>query len=78
MMLGASTEEILGLADKKSSIHWVLWTSLPITKFDDAWEMIRYHECHWLIKEFHKGIKTGCRLESPPDRRRTVWSLLPL
>ena len=47
-----------------TALHWVLWTSLPIVTFEDAWEVIRYYECRWLIEEFHKGIKTGCRLES--------------
>lgn len=45
-------------------LHWVLWTSLPINSFDDAWQMIEHYEKRWLIEEFHKAIKTGCRLES--------------
>lgn len=45
-------------------LHWVLWTSLPVTSFDDAWQIIEYYERRWLIEEFHKAIKTGCRLEA--------------
>jgi hypothetical protein len=45
-------------------LHWVLWTSLPINSFQDAWQIITYYEWRWLIEEFHKAIKTGCRLES--------------
>ncbi len=45
-------------------LHWVLWTSLPIENFDDAWRVIEYYEKRWLIEEFHKAIKTGCRLEA--------------
>ena len=45
-------------------LHWVLWTSLPVTSFDEAWQIIKYYERRWLIEEFHKAIKTGCRLES--------------
>ena len=44
-------------------LHWVLWTSLPVTSFDEAWQIIGYYERRWLIEEFHKAIKTGCRLE---------------
>jgi Transposase DDE domain len=44
-------------------LQWVLWTSLPVTSFDDAWQIIEYYERRWLIEEFHKAIKTGCRLE---------------
>ena len=42
----------------------VLWTSLPVTSFDDAWQIIENDERRWLIEEFHKAIKTGCRLEA--------------
>ena len=45
-------------------LPWVLWTSLPVTSFDDAWQIIEDYERRWLIEEFHKAIKTGCRLES--------------
>ena len=45
-------------------LHWVVWTSLPVTSFDDAWQIIEYYERRWLIEEFHKAIKTGCRLEA--------------
>lgn len=46
------------------ALHWVLWTSLPVNNLDDAWQIITWYECRWLIEEFHKAIKTGCRLES--------------
>lgn len=45
-------------------LHWVLWTTLPITNFDEAWQVIEYYEKRWLIEEFHKAIKTGCQLEA--------------
>lgn len=45
-------------------LHWVLWMSLPVETFEQAWEVIGYYERRWLIEEFHKAVKTGCRLES--------------
>lgn len=45
-------------------LRWVLWTSLPIHSFEDAWDVIEYYERRWLVEEYHKAIKTGCRLES--------------
>lgn len=45
-------------------LRWVLWTSLPVDSFDDAWQIIEFYEQRWLIEEFHKAMKTGCRLES--------------
>jgi hypothetical protein len=47
-----------------TGLHWVLWTSLPINSFDDAWRVIEYYERRWLIEEYHKALKTGCGLES--------------
>ena len=46
------------------ALHWVLWTSLPVASFAAAWTIIEYYEKRWLIEEYHKAIKTGCRLES--------------
>jgi hypothetical protein len=45
-------------------IRWVLFTSLPIKTFDDAWTVIGYYELRWLVEEYHKAIKTGCATES--------------
>ena len=45
-------------------IRWVLFTSLPVDTFDDAWTVIGYYEARWLVEEYHKGIKTGCATES--------------
>jgi len=47
----------------KEPIEWVLYTSLAVESFDDAWTVIRYYECRWLIEEYHKALKTGCRVE---------------
>lgn len=45
-------------------LHWVLYTSEPVASFEDAWRILEYYEQRWLIEEFHKALKTGCRLES--------------
>jgi hypothetical protein len=45
-------------------LRWVLLTSLPVESFEDAWRVIGYYEKRPLIEEFHKALKTGCRLES--------------
>jgi Transposase DNA-binding/Transposase Tn5 dimerisation domain len=44
-------------------IEWVLYTSLPVESFDDAQVIIGYYEQRWLIEEWHKAVKTGCRVE---------------
>lgn len=44
-------------------IRWVLYTSLPVETFSDAWQVIEYYEARWLVEEYHKALKTGCRVE---------------
>jgi hypothetical protein len=44
-------------------VEWILLTSLPVTSFDDAWQILGYYEKRWLIEEYHKALKTGCRVE---------------
>jgi hypothetical protein len=44
-------------------IEWILLTSLPVESFDDAWLVLGYYEKRWLIEEWHKALKTGCRVE---------------
>jgi hypothetical protein len=44
-------------------IEWILLTSLSVKSFDDAWLVLGYYEKRWLIEEWHKALKTGCRVE---------------
>jgi len=53
----------VGAAKDVTPIRWVLFTSLPIETFDDAWVVIGYYEARWLVEEYHKALKTGCRAE---------------
>jgi hypothetical protein len=43
-------------------IEWLLLTSLVVEDFEDAWVVIGYYEKRWLIEEWHKALKTGCRV----------------
>jgi hypothetical protein len=44
-------------------LYWVLLTSLPAKNFQQAWTVIESYEKRPLIEEFHKALKTGCRVE---------------
>lgn len=52
-------------------IAWVLYTSLPVTTFDEAWVVIEYYEARWLVEEYHKALKTGCRVTKRILRKAT-------
>jgi hypothetical protein len=44
-------------------LRWVLYTSHPAETFNSAWRVIEYYEKRPLIEEYHKALKTGCRME---------------
>jgi hypothetical protein len=46
-------------------LEWILITNDPITSFMDAYRVVGWYECRWIIEEYHKGMKTGCQIESP-------------
>lgn len=48
----------------EEAIEWMLFTSEPIATKQDARTVTGDYECRWLIEEFHKVWKTGCRIEA--------------
>lgn len=61
-------------------LRWVLLTSEPAATFDDAWRIVGWYERRPLIEEYHKCLKTGCRVEQRQyrdgDRLAPVIGLL--
>lgn len=45
-------------------LRWVLLTSERADSFAAAWRIIEWYEKRPLIEEFHKCLKTGCRVEA--------------
>ena len=52
-------------ARKSSSLEWFLLTNEPVATFEDAYRVVGWYECRWIIEEYHKGMKTGCKIECP-------------
>lgn len=44
-------------------LHWVLLTSEEVRSFQGAWRIIEWYEKRPLIEDYHKCLKTGCRVE---------------
>lgn len=44
-------------------LDWMLYTSHEVTTFEEALQIIEWYEQRWLIEEFFKALKTGCRME---------------
>ena len=46
-------------------LEWFLITNEPVLTFEDVYRVVGWYECRWIIEEYHKGMKTGCKIESP-------------
>ena len=48
----------------EAPIEWVLLTSVPVRNVAVAKRVIHWYSRRWLIEEYHKCLKTGCRVEA--------------
>jgi hypothetical protein len=44
-------------------VRWVLLTSERVETVEQAEQIIHYYSQRWAIEEYHKALKTGCRVE---------------
>jgi hypothetical protein len=51
-------------AEVEEPLEWLLITSVPTLTVDDAWERTDWYSCRWLCEDYHKCLKTGCRIEA--------------
>jgi hypothetical protein len=49
--------------DGEEPVAWVLVTTEPIRTAADVTAIIEHYRSRWLIEEFFKALKTGCRME---------------
>ncbi len=49
--------------DGVEPVDWLLLSSEPVESLADALRIIQWYRRRWLIEDFHKAQKTGCRLE---------------
>jgi hypothetical protein len=45
-------------------LEWILLTNCPVTGWEEARQCIAWYECRWIVEEYHKGMKTGCGIET--------------
>ena len=51
-------------ADAEHAVDWVVLTSEPVECFGDALRLTGYYTRCWVIEEWHRALKEGCRLEA--------------
>jgi hypothetical protein len=44
-------------------IEWMLLTNLPINDISQAIKVINFYKARWRIEEWHKILKSGCKVE---------------
>lgn len=49
--------------DGETKLEWMLLTSEPITSLSDAERYLQWYRYRWLIEEWHRALKEGCKLE---------------
>ncbi|MCA9177807.1 MAG: IS4 family transposase [Planctomycetales bacterium] len=57
-----------------TKIEWILYTSHPVKTLNQCWKVLEYYEARWIIEEYHKSLKTGCRVEQ--RQLRTAHALM--
>ena len=53
----------VGAPGSVEPLHWVLLTSEPVHDFDAAWVIIGWYEKRPILEDYHKCLKTGCRVQ---------------
>ena len=52
-------------------IQWILFTTRPVETFEEAMIVIEYYRARWKIEDWHRVLKSGCRIE---ERQLRTWA----
>src|SRR5690349_3510633 len=58
---GRAPIRVRGVRVWNDSLEWLLLTTRPVETLDQALEIISWYSQCWVVEEFHKAWKTGCR-----------------
>jgi hypothetical protein len=50
--------------NNEENLEWVLYSTIPVCNLEEAIEKIKWYACRWIIEEYHKCLKKGCKIES--------------
>jgi hypothetical protein len=57
----------------KEAVQWMLVTTVEVNDLEGALEKVDWYKKRWGIEEYHRTIKSVCRIESRQLGDRTVW-----
>ncbi len=49
--------------EHEDALEWMLFCTVAVIDADSALEKVGWYTKRWLIEEYHKSLKTGCRME---------------
>jgi hypothetical protein len=49
--------------DVEAGMRWLLLTTEDVSTFEGAERVVRIYETRWVVEEFHKAWKSGCRVQ---------------
>jgi len=58
---------------QKDAVEWMLLTTLEVNDFEGALKKVDWYKRRWGIEEYHRTLKSGCRIENRQLGDRTVW-----
>ena len=73
---GRAPIRVRGVRVWNDRLEWLLLTTRPVESLDQALEIISWYTRRWIVEEFHKAWKTGCRAEE--RRLEEADRLVPL
>jgi len=59
----------------ETPVEWLLLTNDPILDLATAWQYVDYYRLRWGIEEFHKCLKTGCKVEERQYQERNHFDV---
>jgi hypothetical protein len=58
---------------QKDAVEWMLLTTIEVNDLGQALEKVDWYKRRWGIEEYHRTIKSVCRIENRQLADRTVW-----
>ncbi|MGH8526966.1 MAG: IS4 family transposase, partial [Gammaproteobacteria bacterium] len=58
---------------QKNAVEWMLLTSVEVNDLEQALQKVDWYKRRWGIEEFHRTIKSVCRIENRQLADRAVW-----
>ena len=63
----------LGAPPTVEPLEWMLLTTLPVDTVEQARQCVEYYRLRWRIEQYHRTLKSGCRIEDRRLEDRHSW-----